>query len=60
MNCDTCLYKETCKTRNAPGKHREVECDMYFPNLSDRKVRGPRKIRTPEDRQEEIETRDET
>ena len=58
MSCDTCAYKETCKIRNFPGRHRVVECDMYFPDLSDQKVRGPRKIRTPEDRRDEMETRD--
>ena len=56
--CDTCAYKETCLIRNAPGKHRVVECDLYFPNLSDQKVRGPRKIRTPEERRKDMETRD--
>ena len=56
--CDTCAYKETCVICHAPGKHRVVECDLYFPNLSDQKVRGPRKIRTPEERRKDMETRD--
>lgn len=56
--CDTCAYKETCKIRNAPGKHRVVECDLYFPDYSSQKIRGPRKVRTPEDKRKAMETRD--
>ena len=57
--CDSCAYKGTCKIKSImPGKHRVIECDMYFPDLSEQKVRGPKKIRTPEDRRKDMETRD--
>ena len=56
--CDTCAYKKTCVIRRAPGKHRVVECDLYSPDLSDWKIKGPKKIRTPEERRKDMETRD--
>jgi hypothetical protein len=34
------------------------ECDEYFPDWSRPEARKPKKIRTPEDHQEEMETRD--
>jgi len=58
MNCDICAWRKGCKVRKAPGAHR-LKCDDYFPDLSTPKARQPRKLRTPEDRQPPIETREE-
>lgn len=56
MICDNCAWKDGCLTRKAPGQHR-IKCDEYYPDLSQAKARQPAKIRTPEDRREEMETR---
>lgn len=58
MDCSSCAWKTNCDVRKAPGLHR-VECDEYFPDLSTPKARQPRKLRTPEDRQPQFETREE-
>ncbi|MBQ1791709.1 MAG: hypothetical protein II008_16150 [Oscillospiraceae bacterium] len=58
MDCSSCAWRSDCDIRKAPGLHR-MECDEYFPDLSPSKSRKPRRIRTPEDRQPPIETREE-
>ena len=58
MNCDICAFRSTCKMRTAPGRHRMDVCDEYFPDWMRPEARKPKKIRTPEDQREEMETRD--
>ena len=57
MICDKCAWKEDCLERKHKGKH-EGSCSGFASDSTDLKLRGPRKIRTPEDRKDPIETRD--